>query len=58
MAPPAADVDLAIRPTEVQPSSHPLKVRSKAESGSRLTQPLKYSGTLEEYKQHGMSVMP
>jgi hypothetical protein len=45
MAPPAADVDLAIRPAEV-----PLKVRSKAESGTRLSQPLKYSGSLDQYK--------
>ncbi|KAH7127225.1 alpha-ketoglutarate-dependent sulfonate dioxygenase [Dendryphion nanum] len=49
MAPPAADADLAIRPTEVQPSTHSLKV-SQAERGTLLKRPLKYSGSLEQYK--------
>ena len=45
MAPPAADVDLAIRPAEV-----PTKVPTKHQSGSRLSGPLKSSGSLEEYE--------
>lgn len=45
MAPPAADVDLAIRPAEV-----PTKVLANNQSGSRLNGPLKYSGSLEGYE--------
>lgn len=45
MSPPAADVDLAVRPAEA-----PTKVRAKHQSGSRLDGPLKYSGSLDEYE--------
>jgi hypothetical protein len=45
MAPPAADVDLAVRPAEPQ-----LKVPTKETSGSRIATPLKYSGSLDQYK--------
>ncbi|KAH7078657.1 hypothetical protein BKA63DRAFT_465178 [Paraphoma chrysanthemicola] len=44
MAPPAADVDLAIHSAET-----PSKVRSKQESGIRLAVPLKSSGSLDQY---------
>ncbi|KAF2638925.1 alpha-ketoglutarate-dependent sulfonate dioxygenase [Massarina eburnea CBS 473.64] len=47
MAPPAADVDLAVRPVEIDA---PLKVRSKTDSGSRLSAPLKYTGSLDQYE--------
>lgn len=45
MAPPAADADLAVRPAEVH-----VKPRTKEHSGSRLSQPLKSSGSLDRYK--------
>ncbi|KAF2022542.1 taurine catabolism dioxygenase [Setomelanomma holmii] len=45
MAPPAADLDLAIGPIEA-----PAKVRTKHESSTRLAAPLKYSGSLDEYQ--------
>ncbi|KAF2451015.1 taurine catabolism dioxygenase [Karstenula rhodostoma CBS 690.94] len=47
MAPPAADIDLAVRPAEHQVTT---KVRSRAESGSRLQKPLVSSGSLEQYE--------
>ena len=47
MAPPAADIDLAVRPAEVEITP---KVRAKEESGSRLTNPLQSSGSLEQYE--------
>lgn len=47
MAPPAADTDLAVRPVDV--SSTKL---SKGESGSRLSTPLKSSGSLDQYEHH------
>lgn len=45
MSPPAADSDLAVRPVEVVS-----KIQQKEESGSRLAQPLKYSGSLDQYE--------
>lgn len=47
MAPPAADVDLAVRPVDQQITP---KVRPKSESGSRLEKPLVSSGSLEQYE--------
>ncbi|OAG06027.1 alpha-ketoglutarate-dependent sulfonate dioxygenase, partial [Paraphaeosphaeria sporulosa] len=47
MAPPAADLDLSVRPVEHQA---PPKVRSKGESGSRLEKPLVSSSSLEQYE--------
>jgi hypothetical protein len=47
MAPPAADIDLAIRPTDVNLTP---KVRAKNESGSRLTSSLQSAGSLEQYE--------
>ncbi len=45
MAPPAADVDLAIP----APTVGPVKSLSTS-SGSRLSGPLKYSGSLDQYE--------
>lgn len=45
MAPPAADVDLAVRPADPQ-----VKALTKETSGSSITGPLKYSGSLDGYK--------
>jgi len=42
MAPPAVDVDFAICPADT-------KVEVKGTATSRLTEPLRYSGSLEQY---------
>jgi len=46
MAPPAADIDLDIQLVE----NLQYGVGTKGTSGTRLTQPLKYSGSLDEYE--------
>jgi len=43
MAPPAADIDLVSRTTTYG-------YGSKESNGTRLTEPLKYSGSLDEYE--------
>lgn len=45
MTPPAADVDLGLPPAELK-----YEVSTKGTTGTRLSQPLKYSGSLDEYK--------
>jgi hypothetical protein len=45
MAPPAADEDLAVRSVDLHS-----KVLDKAKSGSRTSEPLKYSGSLDGYE--------
>jgi hypothetical protein len=47
MTPPAANLDLEVRSVEHQVTP---RVRTKAESGSRLKEPLISSGSLEKYK--------
>lgn len=47
MAPPAADIDLAVRTADINITR---KVLSKDESGSRLQKPLVSSGSLEQYE--------
>ena len=53
MAPPAADVDV-VSPTEAAPVSAPSKIENLSgttnSSASRLSGPLKYSGSLDSYE--------
>lgn len=49
MAPPAADVELDL-PSAAPVSTPATKLVSKTGSGSRLTSPLKYSGSLDSYE--------
>jgi hypothetical protein len=64
MAPPAADVDLAVKPTDFKEADGPISVKSlkaslpaaqadvKPELANRLEGPLKYSGSLDAFKSH------